>query len=275
MKKYIISLLLVLALCLEFSPRTLAASFAVYMSGNEVFEGSTVITVTVGSFDDISGYCQGLCAAVMTLNYDSSKVSVAASALNGFTLTSGSRLVLDRATGVPAGTAILLLNVTNVGLSAGESTTISLTGISGSDSDVNASGGSASKVITLKASTAAPQPEPTAPTPNSSSGSTSSNKTNTVDGSSETAENKTNLSDEPQDMENASTNNETGKATDLENGSDNSKKRVVSITTEDGGKDALDNKGPNLLLWIIVAVILLGGGVVLGFFIYHKKHSNK
>ena len=68
MKKYIASLLSTIIFGLCFSSSALAAGFNIYMSGPDIFENSTTITVSVGGYNGISEEYGGVSAVVMTVN---------------------------------------------------------------------------------------------------------------------------------------------------------------------------------------------------------------
>ena len=273
MKKILTTFLFAIVLSLGFSAPTFAASFGVAMSGTDVFENSTTITVSVTNFDGVNGYCGGLCAIVMTLDYDSSKVAVTPSALNGFTLTAGPRLVLDRATGVPAGTAILSLKISNVGLAVGESTTISLTGISGSDSDVNATAASTSKTISLKASD--PTPAPT-PTPNNINTTTGPSSNTSADRPSDASKKENDSEEETQSEDTDETDTDkTSESDSSKSKSNKNRKKLVTISTDNDGQEP--EKSPDLLIWgiLIIVTLLALIGLLIYLFILRKRRQKQ
>ena len=242
------------------------------MSGPDIFENSTTITVSVGGYNGISEEYGGVSAVVMTVNYDSTKISVTPTALNGFTLTAGPRLLLDRATGVSAGTAILSLNISNVGLAAGESTTISISGISGSDGEINTTAPSTSKTISRKVNSSVPEPSPTpTPTSDTPTGTTTPSSSTSANTSSDTAEKEVdsekeleNTEDIEEKIDNSTKNNSSPNKNKNKN---KNKEKVVSITTSEDSDDSI-----NPLIWIIPVVSLIA--LIMGLiflFIFLKK----
>lgn len=228
-----------------------AASFSASLTGNGQFTDPTTLTLSVGGYSGIDMSFGGLMVVTMNLNYDSSKIDVSTSALNGFNLTSGARILLDRADGVVSGTGILSLTITNKALSDGESTTISLSNIKGSDSTNDALAANVSKTITYKAPAPEPNPNPSpAPTPNPAPAqnprANQSTTTNT-------------------------TNDEIEQTQNIEDKSNNDKNIVVSEQNKNDQNAQQEQKNNFNILPIIAAVVILIIIAVIFVIIKKKK----
>lgn len=119
--------------------------FAVTLSADNSFEEEFDVFLSVDGYENLSNTCGGICGVVGKLEYDTSKIElVSAEALEEFEITQGEKIVLNRPTGVAAGTAIMKLHFRSVAMSANTSTTINFTNIVGSDGTNNISANDAS-----------------------------------------------------------------------------------------------------------------------------------
>lgn len=144
MISFIISLILTLTLFVPVQ----ASSVTVTMNAPSSIEAGQQFNITIGvnRTTNISGL-------TATLNYDSSKLQlVSSTGLNGFAATVGSSIVLDTASPV-SGTINLVqlaFKATNT-FAIGQSTTVSLSNVQGFVNDVEVSGTSISKTISMSA----------------------------------------------------------------------------------------------------------------------------
>lgn len=234
-----------------------AASFSASLTGNSQFTDPTTLTLSVGGYSGIDMSFGGLMVVTMNLNYDSSKIDVSTSALNGFNLTSGARILLDRADGVVSGTEILSLTITNKALSNGESTTISLSNIKGSDSTNDALAASVSKTITYKAPAPEPNPNPSpAPEPNPAPAPNSAPAQNPRANQSTTTD---------------TTNDKIEQTQNIEDKSNNDKNIVVSEQNKNDQNTQQEQKNNFNILPIIAAVVILIIIAVIFVIIKKKK----
>ena len=112
-----------------------AGTFGVNFNGNNEFNSTITFSVVLNNVS-VNGVCGGICGLSAVLNYDSSKLTLSSiTPSSNFELTQGSKLLLLKTTGVGSGSTILNLTFTNKSLADGETTTVSLTGIEGSDGD--------------------------------------------------------------------------------------------------------------------------------------------
>jgi hypothetical protein len=186
MKKAILTIAMVLLGSVWINNAALAASFSAGLSGASEFSGSSfTVDVVVSGF---SGFSQ-LYGFSANCSYDSSKITfTGVSALDGFNnYSNGSYLMLVSNSGSGGG-SIARLSFSNKALGNGESATISLTGVTGSDNNVDIPAGGASKTVRYsKPADTTPTPTPTTPTPTPST-STPSTSTNTNKDNSTTSE---------------------------------------------------------------------------------------
>lgn len=147
MKKIFIGLVCILS-SLFFTTNVYASSLNVSINGNTNFDSEITLNVQVNNLVDFTGSCNGLCGFVGNLEYDTNKIElVSISALNGFDLAQGNKIVLYKATGVGNGTNIMTMKFKNKSLANNESTNISFSNISVSDGDKDISTSNVSKTI--------------------------------------------------------------------------------------------------------------------------------
>lgn len=147
MKKKFISLLCILASFL-FIMKVDASSLNVNITGDTNFTKEISLNVQVNNLVDFTSSCKGLCGFVGNLEYDKNKIElVSISALNGFDLVQGNKIVLYKATGVSSGSSIMTMKFRNKSLTNNESTKISFTNINVSDGDKDIVASNASKTI--------------------------------------------------------------------------------------------------------------------------------
>jgi len=169
-----------------------AASFGISLTGTPTFNDSITVYVSLYGSQSAGGACGGICGIVANLSYDSSKIElVSTSPMQGFDFTQGTNLVLYKSSGAADG-AILGLGFRNVSLSSGESTTISLSNVTGSngDTDISAAGASISiqRVVPVQPT---PTPQSTDNSGGSSSNANASNESQKSNTSSSTSSEKT------------------------------------------------------------------------------------
>jgi hypothetical protein len=123
-----------------------AAGFSTSLGANQAINAGSQFTITVSGVN-----ATNLMGLVGSLSFDSSKISfVSASGLNGYTITVGSNLVADNTTGNTGTFGIATLTFrANGGFTAGQSTTISLSNVVGSDGVNNLSGTSSAVTISV------------------------------------------------------------------------------------------------------------------------------
>lgn len=129
-----------------------AASFSTSLGSNQAINAGSQFTITISAVN-----ATNLMGMVGTLSYDSSKISfVSGSGLNGYTITVGSNVVADNTTGKTGTFAIATLTFTaNGSFTAGQSTTISLSNIVGSDgvNDLSGTGSAVTISVAIPKST--------------------------------------------------------------------------------------------------------------------------
>lgn len=159
-----------LGLMLSFvSPAVHAAGYSVYLAGGGTFTDSASLTLSVSGSASMGGACGGICGVTGVLSYDRSKIELtAASGLQGFDFTQGASIVLYKSTAAYDG-GILSLRFRNVGLASGESTTVTVSGISVTNGDTEVGVGSAARTIQYVAP--APSPAPATDSSNAASDS--------------------------------------------------------------------------------------------------------
>lgn len=141
---------------------THAANASLYVAGDDTFSGNeTNVYLQLSGSASAGGACGGICGITTVLSYDSSKLALAsATPSQGFDFVQGSTLVLYKASAASDGT-VLILNFRNVGLSSGESTTVTFSNITTTNGDADSLSGAASKTITYSPSIPTPEPQPT------------------------------------------------------------------------------------------------------------------
>lgn len=159
MKRYCRYIVIALGLMLSFvSPAVHAAGYSVYLAGDGAFTDSASLTLSVSGSVSMGGACGGICGVTGILSYDRSKIELtAASGLQGFDFTQGASIVLYKSTAAYDG-GILSLRFRNVGLASGESTTVTVSGISVTNGDTEVGVGSAARTIQYVAPAAPPVP---------------------------------------------------------------------------------------------------------------------
>lgn len=146
--KFIRALCVALGLLLAaFSSPAWAVGQSAYIAGSDTFSGTIDLTLSISGSASMGGACGGICGLTGALSYDGSKIELmAASGLQGFDFTQGTTLVLYKSSGASDG-GVLSLRFRNKGLSSGESTTVSVTGINITNGDQEIGIGSVSKTI--------------------------------------------------------------------------------------------------------------------------------
>ncbi len=166
-----------------------AASFSANLVGNDTFtddNNQISIELKVSNYQDLGETCGGICGLSADFSYDEDKIElVSISALNSFRLTQGpGTIVLSNSVGVASGSSILTMTFKNIGLNDGESTTITISGISGTEGDNEMEIGSISKSLkyTVPAKpSSSEEPKPSSsesPKPSSSESPKPSSSTN-------------------------------------------------------------------------------------------------
>lgn len=192
-----------------------AASFNSSLIGNSEFTDSITLELQVNQLSDFSDTCGGLCGFVGELEYDSEKIElVSISALNGFDLTQGKKIVLFKEVGVSSGSKIMTLKFKNKSLSNNEETTIKINNILASDGDNDIKSSNISKKIKyVTKNEEIPKEENNKPTtPTNTEKPSSTSKPNTSSSSSSSSTNKNNTTQKPASNTNNNSNNEEKKS---------------------------------------------------------------
>ena len=135
-----------------------AADYGVYFAGDDTFTDTANVYLMVTGSSSMGGACGGVCGVSGTLSYDGSKIEmVAAGGMQGFDFTQGeSSVVLYKQVAANDG-AILSYRFRNKGLAPNETTTVTLSGISLTNADVEVGAGNTSFVLRY---VAPPAPQP-------------------------------------------------------------------------------------------------------------------
>lgn len=196
------SILAILLLSSSLSLPTNAASYSVYLAGDSTFSDSISLNLSVSGSASMGGACGGVCGVTGVLNYDKSKIELmAASGLQGFDYTQGTSIVLYKSTAASDG-GILSLRFRNLGLSSGESTTVSVTNLNVTNGDIEVGLGSASKTIQYVAPIPPSNPTPT-PAPSSTRPSSPTQPNSSTDATSPSPDSETDTksSEDEEEME--------------------------------------------------------------------------
>ena len=157
----VITLILMILLMILTGKVYATGTYKAEITGEGTVQVGNEITLKIRLKDliDIGGVADGISVLTMSVGYDESKLEkISEAGLNGFSATWGSKLVLDKATGVKTDTDIaeIKFKVKN-GVAAGD-TAISLTGIRGSNGTENISTADVTKTISITtASTETPK----------------------------------------------------------------------------------------------------------------------
>lgn len=176
--KKIMTILLSIMMVLSFSITADAADFSTGLSGGKSIDAGATFTVefNVSSSKELYGVTGGL-------SYDSSKLELVSwEGRNGFALTVGTNVVADTASPKKGSfTAGILRFKAKSGLSQGDSTKISLSGVEGSDGLSTLSGSGSSQTISVKvpAKSSAPSAPSTPSTPSTPSAPSAPAETST------------------------------------------------------------------------------------------------
>lgn len=127
----------------------LPASFSATLQADETFEDEFDAYLQVSDYVNLADNCGGICGIVGQLEYDNEKLELLSiDPLQDFEITEGNNIVLERSTGVPAGTNILKLHFKNKTMSDDEQTTIKFKNITGSDGNTDIATSDAVATIT-------------------------------------------------------------------------------------------------------------------------------
>lgn len=247
-----------------------AASFSVSLNGASEFETSTTLTATLGGYSDIDMTYGGIMVVTAELVYDASKISVSVAGANGFNATGTLKLVFDRADGVASGASFATFKVTNVGLSNGETATVTLKNIVGSDSEVDAVAGSVSKTVKyVKAETPAEPTKPTEPSSPSTPSKPTTTPSKTTTNTSKTTSGNTTKTQELAKTEEVAEekSDDEGKVEEI---------KVWNTTTyEEPKTEELAEENGQFPVWAIVVIVLAAVviiGAVVAFIVIRKKN---
>jgi len=139
--KWVILLIILLA-----PIKVSAGNFNTSLGSNQVINAGDQFTITLSASN-----ATNLMGIVGTLGYDSSKLTlVSNSGLNGYTITVGSNVVADNTTGKTGSFGFATLTFRATGsFTAGQSTSITLTNVTGSDGVTDVSGTSSSVTVSV------------------------------------------------------------------------------------------------------------------------------
>ena len=267
MIKKIKALLVAVLVSLSFGATNvaLAQGFSLRVGGESTFSGSeTTLTLQLSGSASMGGACGGVCGITTNLSYDAAKLELlSVTPSQGFDFTSGSTLVLYKATAANDGT-ILTLRFRNKSLSDGESTTVTFSNIVGTNADTEFSAPNASLTVKYVAPKQQEPTQPTQPSTPSQPKNDDHHSSTTTPSQSENKETYVEKETNEQQGKDSEKSKKSSEEADTENSEENSEQNKADE----------NNKTGSAIVAVIVAALALVAGVFAFLFI-KKKHSKK